>query len=359
VTTEPLQRYRQLLSEGAFLPDQAQHDAVIALDELWHELVAADSGSGMARLFRREPRPVKGLYLWGGVGRGKTWLMDLFFDSLPLQRKQRIHFHRFMARVHEALRERASASDPLPDIAREWARHCRVLCFDEFFISDIADAMLMAGLLKGLFDNGVTLIATSNLPPGELYRDGLQRARFLPAIDLISQHTRILQVCGDTDFRLRLLERSEIYHHPLDEAAETVMAENFQRMADCSLPTKLLINQRGFSARQRGDGIIWFDFDELCNKPRGANDFIEIARSFNTVFLSGVPVMDRDSPDAARRFITLVDEFYDHNVKLLISAAASIPGLYTGDKLAFEFERTASRLVEMQSHEYLARPHLP
>lgn len=362
--TTPGERYRQLLDSGTFAADPEQARVVDALDTLHADLThAGRPGRLLVRLLERlrgrRAAAARGLYLWGGVGRGKTWLMDLFFDTLPFEDKQRFHFHRFMARVHDALGERSSASDPLPDIARDWARRCRVLCFDEFFVSDIADAMLLGGLLEGLFARGVTLVATSNIPPQELYRDGLQRARFLPAIELLEAHTRVLHMGGDTDHRLRLLERSEIYHHPLDEAAEIGLASSFGNMAgDCELDPQLRVNQRLFTARRRGDGIIWFDFAELCDKPRGSRDYIEIARAFNTVLLSNVPVMDDTDNNAARRFIHLVDEFYDRNVKLLISAAASIDDLYTGQRLAFEFERTRSRLTEMQSHDYLARGHL-
>jgi cell division protein ZapE len=304
--------------------------------------------------------PVRGLYLWGGVGRGKTWLMDLFHDSLPAGRKQRLHFHRFMQRVHRELRSLGHVQDPLPRIAADWAARCRVLCLDEFFVADIADAMLLAGLLENLFANGVTLVTTSNLRPDGLYRDGLQRARFLPAIELIQRHTRVLELPGTLDFRLRILEQSEIFHHPLDACADQVMTWAFERFAaDCELDHDLDINGRNFHARRRGDGVIWFDFAELCEKPRGSIDYIEIARAFNTVVVSGVPQLAEQDANAARRFITLVDEFYDRNVKLLMSAAVPPAGLYTGQALAFEFRRTASRLTEMQSHEYLARPHLP
>jgi cell division protein ZapE len=298
--------------------------------------------------------------MWGGVGRGKTWLMDLFFDSLPFPDKQRIHFHRFMARVHAALRDKKDARDPLEQIAREWANECRVLCFDEFFVSDIADAMLLAVLMKELFEQNVILVATSNLHPDELYKDGLQRARFLPAINLIKQNTNLIQVDGPVDYRLRILEKSEIYHHPLDAKAKSSLEKSFLHMAGgCELNSSLEFNGRLFQSRMRGDGIIWFDFEELCQKPRSASDYIEISRSFNTVFISGLPVLDESSADAARRFINLVDEFYDRNVKLLISAAAPIEDIYNGERLAFEFQRTASRINEMQSHQYLAKPHLP
>jgi cell division protein ZapE len=235
-----------------------------------------------------------------------------------------------------------------------------VLCLDEFFVTDIADAMLLSGLLDSLFAHGLTLVTTSNSPPDDLYRDGLQRGKFLPAIDLIKQRTRVLQLAGDTDFRLRILEQSEIFHYPLDASADRVMIAAFDRMtAACELRHDLDINGRMFHAHRRGDGVIWFEFEELCEKPRGAIDYIEIARAFNTVVVSNMPQLAEDDANAARRFITMVDEFYDRNVKLLMSAEVPITELYVGTRLAFEFERTTSRLTEMQSHDYLARPHLP
>ncbi len=356
--TTPLERYEGLLASGDFEPDAEQRVAMEALDELHHALVARSPRRWWHRIGRVDaPR---GLYLWGGVGRGKTWMMDQFHDTLPFEDKLRAHFHRFMARVHAELRQRAGESDPLPDIARNWARRFRVLCFDEFYVSDIADAMLLSGLFQTLFEQGVTLVATSNIPPRDLYKGGLQRARFLPAIDLIESHTRVIPVGGERDYRLRLLERSTLYTSPLDEGSEQRMAARYERIAaGCDLPRLLHVNDRDLLARRRGDGVVWFDFAELCERPRSTLDYIEIARAFNTVLLSDVPVMTAETPDSARRFINLIDEFYDRNVKLLISAAAPIDELYTGERLAFEFERTRSRLTEMQSHEYLARPHLP
>jgi cell division protein ZapE len=355
----PLSHYQQLVGSGQFTPDPAQASAAAALDTLWHALQRERHPTLIDRLRRNPPVYCKGIYLWGGVGRGKTWLMDLFFQHLPVKRKQRIHFHRFMQRVHGSLQQMGNVRDPLPRIAADWAAACRVLCLDEFFVSDIADAMLLAGLLENLFKNGVTLVTTSNIEPDGLYRDGLQRAKFLPAIDLIKQQTNVVELTGDTDFRLRILEQSEIYHYPLDAASDVVMTQSFNRMAaECELNHDLDINGRNFHARRRGDGIIWFEFDELCDKPRGSVDYIEIARAFNTVVLTNMPQLGEEDSNAARRFVTLVDEFYDRNVKLLISAAVPPKELYTGRRLSFEFERTVSRLTEMQSHDYLARPHL-
>ena len=349
-----------MVTNGGYKADPAQRKAIGELDRVWMELGAHPVSGWWAKIRGKQRKPVTGLYLWGGVGRGKTWMMDLFFDSLAGKNKLRIHFHRFMARVHAALKTKQSTRDPLAEIAREWAAQCRVLCFDEFFVSDIADAMLLGGLLQALFNECVTLVATSNVAPDDLYRDGLQRAKFLPAIESIKEHCVSMHVEGDRDFRLRLLLRSEIFLQPLNDHAETSLGQAFANMsAGCSLDAQLEVNGRILNARQRSDGIIWFDFRELCEQPTSTADYIEIARAFNTVLLSGVPRMDEGNADATRRFINLIDEFYDRNVKMLISAEAPIDGLYSGNRLEFEFRRTASRLTEMQSNAYLAKPHLP
>ncbi|MEJ8568158.1 cell division protein ZapE [Elongatibacter sediminis] len=356
----PQDRYEALVEAGEILPDAQQRAAVQALDSLWRELRDGPEPNWWQRLTGREPPPSRGLYLWGSVGRGKTWLVDLFYESLPVRRKQRIHFHRFMQRVHHALRQLENTRDPLQRIAEDWSRECRVLCLDEFFVSDIADAMLLAGLLESLFARGVTLVTTSNLPPDDLYRDGLQRAKFLPAIGLIKRHTQVLHLAGDTDFRLRILEQSPVFHWPLGADADEALSHQFEQMAaGCELDADLKINDRVLQAERRGDGIIWFTFNELCNKPRGSVDYIELARAFNTVVISGIPQLGEEDSNAARRLIVLVDEFYDHGVKLLLSAAVPVETLYTGRRLRFEFQRTTSRLAEMQTHEYLARPHQP
>ncbi len=356
----PLAIYESLLADGGYQADPAQRIAIGELDRVWLDLSTHRVSGWWAKLRGKQRKPVTGLYLWGGVGRGKTWLMDVFFDSLPEERKLRIHFHRFMARVHAALRTKQSIRDPLIEIAREWAAQYRVLCFDEFFVSDIADAKLLGGLLQALFEEGVTLVATSNVAPDDLYRDGLQRAKFLPAIESLKKHCLSLHVDGERDFRLRLLLRSEIFLQPLDDHAEASLGKAFVDMsAGCTLDTHLEINGRILNAHKRADGIIWFNFKELCDQPTGVADYIEIARAFNTVLLSGVPLMDENKADATRRFINLIDEFYDRNVKMLISAEVPIDELYKGKRLAFEFQRTASRLTEMQSNDYLATPHLP
>jgi len=356
----PLAHYQELINSGRALPDAHQLHAIGALEELWQRLQRKSNPSVWQRLRRIDPAAIKGVYLWGGVGRGKTWLMDLFYDDLPGSQKQRIHFHRFMQRIHGSLKRLEGVRNPLARVALDWARDCRVLCLDEFFVSDIADAMILSGLLENLFALGVTLVTTSNLEPAALYRDGLQRAKFLPAISLLQSQTHIVHLQGATDFRLRILEQAEIYHWPLDQRAQENMIMNFQRLAaGCELDTLVKINDRPFQAVRRGDGVVWFDFPELCEKPRSGMDFIEIARSFNTVMLSNMPQLHEQDWNAARRFMILVDEFYDRGVKLLLSANSPVESLYTGKRLAFEFQRTTSRLMEMQTQGYLARPHLP
>lgn len=360
VQRNPQAIYDDLIAREDFTTDAVQRAVVQQLDHIWVELKSASQPGLLARITGKKPKPVVGLYMWGGVGRGKTWLMDLFYQSLPDKNKKRVHFHHFMAQVHTALAARPSAQDPLVDIAREWAEQYRVLCFDEFFVSDIADAMLLSRLLQTLFELGVTLVATSNVAPDDLYRDGLQRSKFLPAIDALKKHTLSIHVEGARDFRLRHLQRSPIYLQPLDGHAEASLNSAYQRLAGSRREAnKLRVNGRTIAARHRGDGVIWFSFDALCEQARSTADYIRIAHEFNTVILSGVPALDETNADAARRFINLIDEFYDRNVKMLISAAKPINELYKGKRLEFEFQRTTSRLIEMQSLAYLAKPHLP
>lgn len=355
----PLVKYEQLLDAGEILPDQQQQQLVLSFDQLWRELQCAPENPSWLKLPWRKTTAVRGLYIWGGVGRGKTWLLDLFYGCLPSEQKQRIHFHRFMLRIHSSLNELKNERDPLVTIAHNWSQNCRVLCLDEFVVNDIADAMLLSGLLKAFFHNGMTLVTTSNLAPGNLYRDGLQRAKFLPAIDMIEKHTRVLHLGGELDFRLRILEQSEIYHWPLDAQAHSNLASSFVRMAaGRELKPELEINDRPLHTLRRGDGVAWLEFEELCGKPRGSIDYIEIARAFNTILISNVQQMTEPDSDLARRFVIMIDEFYDRGVKLLLSAEVSVEDLYQGQRLAFEFERTRSRLIEMQALDYLAQPHL-
>ena len=303
------------------------------------------------------------MYFWGGVGRGKTYLMDVFYQCLPFESKQRTHFHRFMRHVHHRLSVHKGIKNPLKMVAQELADEAMVICFDEFFVSDIADAMILAGLLDELFRLEVCLVTTSNIVPDLLYRDGLQRQRFLPAIDLLKQHCQVINVDGGTDYRLRALEKAPLYCSPLGLKADADIEAIFNRLVPVEGEIKIAVNLevegRSIPVVKLSEDIVWFQFTSLCEGPRSQNDYIDIAREFHAVIISNIPMMGDDNNDAARRFINLVDEFYDRNVKVAISAAEGLPNLYSGGRLAFEFERTQSRLLEMQSHEYLARPHCP
>lgn len=359
--------YRAALAAQGLTHDPVQWQTLDSLERVRAGLVAQRRsrpflGPVLGRLLRRPaPAPVRGTYLWGGVGRGKTFLMDLFYGSLPFDDKLRYHFHRLMYRVHGRLRELRDEPDPLHKVASELAARTRVLCFDEFYVKDIADAMILGRLFSGLFEAGVTLVATSNIPPDQLYAGGLQRQRFLPAIDALKEHTEVVHVDGGTDYRLRLLERAEIYHSPLDPQAEQNLERYFREMApDAGTAGEAIeILGRDILARRRADGIAWFDFAALCEGPRSQDDYIELARCFQTVILSAVPVLDGLRENEARRFIALVDEFYERRVKLIISAAVPLDQLYEGERVAMEFARTRSRLEEMQSHDYLAAAHQP
>ncbi len=358
------ERYARALAERGFQPDRAQLAAVASLDDLRTRLITVRGRSGRGRwtLRRRASEtPARGVYLWGGVGRGKTWLMDLFFQSLPFPEARRRHFHRFMHDAHAALREIGDRADPLDLVAERLARDTRVLCFDELAVTDIADAMILGGLLAGLVRRGVALVATSNIHPRDLYKDGLQRQRFLPAIELIERHTEILEVAGPTDYRLRQLTRAGTY---LDAGAPDTgerLNRLFAQLADQGAVANgsIEIEGRPVPVVKRSVAAVWFDFVALCAGPRSTQDYIEIAREYGAVVVSDVPVLDALHDDEARRFIALVDELYDRNVHLIVSAAAPPAALYRGERLACEFRRTASRLTEMQSTDYLAREHRP
>ncbi|WP_210396719.1 cell division protein ZapE [Motiliproteus sediminis] len=364
----PLERYQQDLQRDDFQYDASQEQAVRHLQRLYDDLLARRSRPQptlMARLgnrFKKQtPVPVRGLYFWGGVGRGKTYLMDTFYDSLPFSTKMRTHFHRFMQRVHAELKLLAGEKNPLDIVAGKFASEAEVICFDEFFVSDITDAMILGGLMEKLFGHGVALVATSNIVPDRLYENGLQRARFLPAIALLNMHTEVVNVDSGVDYRLRALEQAELYHSPLDEAADESLNRSFESLAPDlreAINGQLLeINGRPIHSRRCCEDVVWFDFEALCDGPRSQNDYIEIAKQYHAVLISDVPQLGGQRDDQARRFINLVDEFYDCGVKLILSAEVALTELYAGGRLEFEFERTTSRLLEMQSHEYLARAH--
>jgi len=357
--------YQESLRRHGYRPDAAQEHAIARLDELRLRLARAAAPRRLAWLERLRPArgaeaATRGLYLWGGVGRGKTFLLDLFHAHVGVPAR-RDHFHRFMQEVHARLRQLHRVEDPLASVAAEVARDARVVCLDELFVSDIADAMLLSGLFSGLVGHGVALVFTSNTPPSDLYRDGLQRARFLPAIALLERHCEVLNVDAGADYRLRQLEKAPLYLASADPETEAAMLARFEEIAGDpgSAAGVLEVEGRPIAMRRRSVDVAWFDFTDLCEGPRGTADYVEIARGFHTVFVSGVPVFDATRDDAARRFIALVDEFYDRGVKLVLSAAAPPGSLYRGERLAFEFERARSRIIEMQTHEYLAREHRP
>ncbi len=364
--TTPLERYQQDLDEGVLQPDEAQAEAIAQVQALHDRVLDWRRRPRLLnwwqRLRGRRPAP-RGLYLYGGVGRGKTYIMDIFHECLPLERKLRTHFHRFMQQVHGELTAQRGRSNPLEMVARRFAERAQVICFDEFFVADIGDAMILGNLLDALFREGVVLVATSNVHPDELYANGLQRERFLPAIDLLHAHTRILELDNGVDYRLRSLRRTRMYHTPLGSEADAALRAGF----DALVPAHARVEEdvgievlgRSLTARRMADDVVWFDFSELCEGPRSVHDYIELAREFHALVLSGVPRMGSERDSAMRRFINLVDELYDRRVKLILSAEVPMGELYCGHDLAAVFERTLSRLLEMQSEAYLASGHRP
>lgn len=360
----PSVAYAAGVAAGRWQHDPAQQPALAELDRIHRELRARTGAPAWKRWLGLGggDAPVHGLYLWGGVGRGKTFLNDLLYDQLDGVPRRRWHFHRFMVEVHARIQALPDdTADTVAVVADGLADELRLLVLDEFFVTDIADAMILGRLLERLFARGVALVTTSNTEPRNLYKDGLQRARFLPAIALLETHCHVVHLDSPQDYRLRQLTRAETYLTPLGPEAERGLAEHFARLAaDCPREAgPLAVNGRPIPARALAEGIAWFDFPALCEGPRAAADYIEIARDFHTVLLSNVPVLDMAQDNAARRFVHLVDELYDRNVNLLLSAAAEPLWLYAGEKLRHDFERTASRLIEMRSAEYLAREHRP
>ena len=357
--------YENSLNRDTHDRDPAQEAIVSELSQLQQRLeVSINSRRGFLSFFRRNSasagEPVRGLYIWGGVGRGKTFLMDLFYENLSVKSRRRMHFHRMLQDVHARLAQLGEIEDPLDQVAADIAADTRVLCFDEFFVSDIGDAMILGRLLDGLFRRGVTLVATSNLAPDDLYQDGLQRQRFLPAIEALNRHTKVIKMEDGVDYRLRLLQQAGTFLVPDDDSAKARLQHYFDESASSQVRNNhpLHINGRDILSLACAKGIAWFEFPEICDGPRSQNDYIEIARWYPTVIVSGVPKFDSKVENQARRLIALVDEFYDRRVKLILSAAAPVDVLYAGERLELEFERTVSRLVEMQSTDYLAAPHL-
>ncbi len=368
----PLPIYRQHRRDGLIRPDMAQELAAEKLQSLHNALrhyePATGRGGWKARLGlgRRKADPPQGLYMFGGVGRGKSMLMDLFFDSAPVANKQRVHFHAFMAEVHDRLhawrqKTKGSKSDPLPELAAELAEDAWLLCFDEFHVVNIADAMILARLFTGLFDLGVVVVATSNFPPDRLYEGGLQRDRFLPFIDLLKQRLDVLELDGQMDYRLARLRELEVYHQPLDAAAEAALDAAFARLTEGAAVTadSLTVKGRTLEVPAAARGVARFDFAALCEQPLGAEDYLALAQRYHTLVLAGVPVLSPERRDAARRFMILIDALYEQRGNLIVSAAAEPEALYPEGSGAFEFQRTVSRLNEMQSKDYVEAASAP
>lgn len=357
----PLQYYQQLLKHNGYQSDLLQEQAMSCLDELYVELITKDWHPGFfQRLTGNGLAPVKGVYFWGSTGRGKTWLMDSFYACVDFPEKHRLHFHRFIRDVHNQMSELPKTSDPLQVIARQWADKYRLICLDEFHVSDIGDAMILAKLLDALFKQGVTLVTTSNIPIDDLYKNGLQRERFLPAIELLKQYTSEVALGDGKDYRIGLLAQNDVYHVITSDQSISVLQKQFELLANVPPKThrEIEINRREFHYCAWANDLIWFSFDELCDKPRSANDYLDIAKTFHTVFISDIPCMDEEKDGVAKRFVHLIDALYDNHVKLIATAETPANQLYHGRLVKFEFERTVSRLSEMSSQDYLAQEHI-
>ncbi|MGA0612601.1 cell division protein ZapE [Caldimonas sp. KR1-144] len=351
--------YERSLAERGYRSDAAQLAAIDALERCENEWIdyKARRSNAVTRLLRHPPLP-RGVYMWGGVGRGKSFLMECFFESVPLLRKTRLHFHEFMREVHRELQDLKGTVNPLDELARRISRKHRLICFDEFHVADVTDAMILHRLLEAMFAHRVSIVTTSNFHPDGLYPNGLHRDRILPAIELLKEKLEIVNVDAGTDYRRRTLEHVRLYHTPLGPEAEAALESTFEQLAEVrDIDPVLHIEHRAIRARRRAGGVVWFDFKELCGGPRSQNDYLEIASQFHTVIVSGVPAMSPRLASEARRFTWLVDVLYDRRVKLVLSAAVSPEQLYTEGPLAHEFPRTVSRLVEMQSSEFLALAH--
>lgn len=347
--------YESALAERGHYPDVAQEKAIARLQTFYDDWVNFKSrrSNALKKLLSR-PEVPRGVYLWGGVGRGKSFLMDAFFVTVPVTRKTRIHFHEFMRSVHRELGIVKGMSDPLDEVARRIARKYRLICFDEFHVSDVADAMILHRLLLKLFEYGTSFVMTSNYEPSTLYPNGLHRDRILPAIKLVQARMDVLNVDAGVDYRRRTLEQVELYHHPLTETAQASLQQAFERLSDTAPQDPVLtVENRSLKAVALGGSVVWFDFATLCGGPRSQNDYLELASRFHAVILSDVPRMTARQSSEARRFTWLIDVFYDHKVKLIISAECPAEELYTEGAMSGEFHRTVSRLLEMQSKEYL------
>ncbi len=365
------EQYKKALQQPDMVHDAVQEQAILKLEALNQALMSNNKNTLLNAIkkispFKRfQPEPVQGLYFWGGVGRGKTWLMNLFYEELDINKKHRIHFHHFMLDIHEKLgvlsKHKNRSKNPLQQIARDLSKKYKLLCIDEFIVTNITDAMILSELLHALFKHRVCLVATSNRVPDDLYLNGLQRERFLPAIELIKSHTEVVQLDGGIDHRTSLLEQADVFYTPITENTHQQIEQRMQELAITPVVENKTLNilKRKIHSISCSEEIAWFDFDVICTAPRAAQDYIELAQQFNTIIVSNIPVMDEHSDDKARRFIYLIDELYDRNVKLIASAAETPEKLYQGEMLAFAFRRASSRLIEMRSHQYLSQSHKP
>ena len=348
--------YERTLAERGYQSDAAQQHAIDALERCENEWIDYKSRrrNAVTKLLIRPPIP-RGVYMWGGVGRGKSFLMDVFFQSVPLTRKTRLHFHEFMREVHRELQVLKGTADPLDELGARIARRFRLICFDEFHVADVTDALILHRLLAALFANRVSIVATSNFHPDALYPNGLHRDRILPAIEMLTERLEVINVDAGTDYRGRTLAQVALYHHPLGAAAEAALTQAFDQLAEAREEDPVLhIEQREITARRKAGGVVWFDFKWLCGGPRSQNDYLELASRFHTLILSNVPQMAPRMASEARRFTWLIDVLYDRRVKLIVSAEVPPGELYLDGPLAHEFPRTISRLLEMQSAQYLA-----
>jgi len=388
VSLSPLERYEHEIQQGILQKDEYQYQAVRLLQKMYNLILEhhqakqkSSAGSSLADTTGKlsisgllawvksslqssnasnelkDHNRLQGCYIWGGVGRGKTHLMDCFYESLPIANKKRIHFHRFMRFIHKELDAHKGHANPLQTIAQNYAQKYQVLCLDEFVVIDITDAMLLGGLVKTFFEAGLYLITTSNVPPADLYKDGLQRSRFLPAIDLLANNLEVFHLDSHVDYRLRQLQQQSLYVVGDQQHGVLTAIFNAQSPNGLIAAKTLEVNNRSIQALAMHDDVAWFTFKQLCEGARSVSDYIELTRELHTIIVSQVPIMNAANEDAARRFVHLVDEFYDSRVKLILGAALPIDEIYQGTKLAFEFERTISRVIEMQSDDYLAAPH--
>lgn len=352
----PLDYYDEQCKTGAIIEDQQQLVVLQSLQRVFNELIVEHKKRFTLSAIFRRPHLIKGLYMWGGVGVGKTFLMDCFFHCLPFDQKKRMHFHQFMQRIHQDLTRHQGESDPLQAIAAELAKETLVLCFDEFYVSDIADAMILGGLLKALFAKGVCFVGTSNIAPDELYQHGLQRLQFLPAIALLKESTEVIHIKSTVDYRLRHLQEAGVFFTPLGKAADENMQKTFTLLAKGQpfSTSPVIINERPIRVKKQAGELIWFDFKEICTVPRSQNDYLVLAEKFHTVFISDIPIIPANEKDTICLFVCLIDVLYDARIKVVISAAEPVADIYSKGFMVLEYTRTHSRLLEMQSRDYFS-----